>query len=95
MEHHTGLVLPLHRFDDPWSAGPSYHDQGAFAAHVGGVGAYTFINDLLYLELTGYKTLGFSQQNALGTDPFAEPGQLGSIAPYWRIALEPHWAGIR
>jgi hypothetical protein len=65
--------------------------EGAFAAHVGGVGAYTFINDLLYLEFTGYKTLGFSQQNAIGTDPFGAPGQLGGIAPYWRVALEPHW----
>jgi hypothetical protein len=74
--------------------GPQGHNttiEGAFAAHVGGVGAYTFINDLLYLELTGYKTLGFSQQNALGTDPFGEPGPLGNVAPYWRIALEPHW----
>ncbi|MGZ5876476.1 MAG: cytochrome C [Bradyrhizobium sp.] len=65
--------------------------EGAFAAHVGGVGAYTFINDLLYLELTGYQTLGFSQQNALGTDPFGAPGLFGSVAPYWRVALEPHW----
>jgi hypothetical protein len=65
--------------------------EGAFAAHVGGVGVYTFINDLLYLEVTGYKTLNFSQQNALGTDPFAAPGLLGGIAPYWRAAIEPHW----
>jgi hypothetical protein len=65
--------------------------EGAFAAHVGGVGAYTFINDLLYLEVTGYKTLSFSQQNALGTDPFAAPGLLGGVTPYWRAALEPHW----
>jgi hypothetical protein len=65
--------------------------EGAFAAHVGGVGAYTFINDLLYLEVTGYKTLSFSQQNALGTDPFGAPGLLGGIAPYWRAAIEPHW----
>lgn len=65
--------------------------EGAFAAHVGGVGAYTFINDLLYLEVTGYKTLSFSQQNAVGTDPFAAPGLLGGVAPYWRAALEPHW----
>jgi len=65
--------------------------EGAFAGHVGGVGAYTLINDLLYLELTGYKTLGFSQQNALGTDPFGAPGLLGGVAPYWRVALEPHW----
>jgi hypothetical protein len=65
--------------------------EGAFAAHVGGVGAYTFINDLLYLELTGYKTLGFNAQNSLGSDPFDAPGQFGSVAPYWRVALEPHW----
>ena len=64
--------------------------EGALAAHVGGVGAYAMINDLLYLEVTGYKTLGFSAQNTLGTDPFGV-GQLGSIAPYWRVALEPHW----
>ena len=74
--------------------GPQGHPttiEGAFAAHVGGVGVYTFINDLLYLELTGYKTLGFSQQNAIGTDPFGAPGQLGGVSPYWRIALEPSW----
>src|SRR6202047_2197278 len=65
--------------------------EGAFAAHVGGVAAYTFINDLLYLEFTGYKSIGFSQQNAIGTDPFGAPGQLGGIAPYWRVAIEPHW----
>lgn len=65
--------------------------EGAFAAHVAGVGAYAMINDLLYLEFTGYKTLGFSTQNNLGTDPFGAPGQLGGVAPYWRVALEPHW----
>ena len=65
--------------------------EGAFAAHVGGVGAYTMINDLLYLEVTGYKTLPFSAQNALGTDPFGAPGLLGNASPYWRVALEPHW----
>jgi hypothetical protein len=65
--------------------------EGAFAARVGGVGAYTSINDLLYLELTAYKTLGFSQQNSLGINPFDGPGLFGSVAPYWRVALEPHW----
>jgi hypothetical protein len=65
--------------------------EGAFAAHVGGVGAYTMVNDLLYLEVTGYKTLPFSAQNALGTDPFGAPGLLGNVSPYWRVAFEPHW----
>ena len=65
--------------------------EGAFAAHAGGVGAYTMINDLLYLEITGYKSIGFHALNALGANPFDTPGQLGGVAPYWRVALEPHW----
>jgi len=65
--------------------------EGAFAAHVGGVGAYTFINDMLYLELSGYKTLNFKQQNSLGVDPFGAPGLIDGFAPYWRVAFEPHW----
>ena len=65
--------------------------EGAFAAHVGGVGAYTMINDMLYLELTGYQTLQFDQQNSLGLNPFGTPGLFNGVAPYWRVAFEPHW----
>ena len=65
--------------------------EGAFAAHVGGVGAYTFINDMLYLEASAYRTLGFRQQNAVGVDPFGAPGLLDGSAPYWRVAFEPQW----
>ncbi len=74
------------------STGPSAGTmlEGAFAARVGGVGAYSMLNDLLYLEATVYRTLNFSQQNALGTDPVGSPG-LFNYAPYWRVALEPHW----
>ncbi|WP_434887428.1 cytochrome C [Bradyrhizobium oligotrophicum] len=71
--------------------GASTMIEGAFAARVGGVGAYTSITDLLYLEFTAYKTLGFSQQNSLGMNPFDGPGLFGGVAPYWRVALEPHW----
>ena len=65
--------------------------EGAFAAHVGGVGAYAFINDMLYLEASAYRTLSFNQQNSLGVDPFGAPGLLDGFAPYWRAAFEPHW----
>jgi hypothetical protein len=65
--------------------------EGAFAAHVGGVGGYAYINDMLYLEATFYRTLDFRAQNALGTDPFGAPGLIDGVAPYWRVALEPHW----
>jgi len=65
--------------------------DGTFAAHVGSVGAYAFINDILYLEATAYRTLDFHTQNSLGVDPFSAPGLFDGVAPYWRIALEPHW----
>jgi hypothetical protein len=65
--------------------------EGAFAAHVGGAGVYAYINDLLYLEATFYRTLDFGAQNALGVDPYDAPGLIDRVAPYWRAALEPHW----
>ena len=65
--------------------------DGTFAAHVVGVGGYAFINNLLYLELSGYRTIDFSAQAKLGADPFGAPGMFDGVAPYWRIAFEPHW----
>jgi hypothetical protein len=65
--------------------------DGAFAAHVVGVGAYAWINDLVYLEVTGYKTLDFRTQNNLGANPFNAPGLISGAAPYFRIAVEPQW----
>jgi hypothetical protein len=65
--------------------------DGTFAAHVGGVGAYAWINNLVYLELSGYRTLNHDAQAKLGTDPFGAPGLFDGIAPYWRVAVEPHW----
>jgi hypothetical protein len=70
--------------------GPTTIIDGAFAAHVGSVGAYAFVNDLLYLEASVYRTLDPRAQNSLGTDPFGAPG-LFDVAPYWRAAFEPHW----
>jgi len=65
--------------------------EGALAGHVAGAGGYLFINDFLYLELSGYKTLNYDAQTKLGADPFGAPGMIDGIAPYWRIAAEPHW----
>ena len=63
--------------------------DGTFAAGVAGAGAYAFINDLLYVELTGYRTVNFDTLNKLGQDPFGFPGTIDGIAPYWRVAVEP------
>lgn len=64
--------------------------DGTYAAAVGGVGAYAFIDNLLYLELAGYRTLGFKTLPKLGVDPFSV-SPIQDVAPYWRAALEPHW----
>lgn len=65
--------------------------DGAFAAHVGSVGGYAWINNLVYLELSGYRTFGHDTQAKLMTDPFGAPGLFEGVAPYWRVAIEPHW----
>ena len=65
--------------------------DGGFAAHVVGAGAYVWINDLVYLEGTGYKTLDFRTQNDLGVNPFGAPGLIDGATPYFRAAVEPHW----
>ena len=65
--------------------------DGTFAAHVGGAGAYAWINNLVYLELSGYRTLNHDAQAKLGADPFGAPGLFDGIAPYWRVAVEPNW----
>jgi hypothetical protein len=75
------------------NSGPSAKTviEGGFSAHVVGVGAYAYLNDLLYLEAAAYRTLDFAAQNALGVDPFGAAGLIDAAAPYWRAALEPHW----
>jgi hypothetical protein len=65
--------------------------DGALAGHVGGAGAYAFINNLVYVELSAYRTLNHDAQTKLGVDPFDSPGISDGVAPYWRIAVEPHW----
>src|SRR6202158_4863180 len=65
--------------------------EGAFAAHVGGVGAYTMLNDMLFLEFTGYQTLRFEHQNSLGLDPFGSPGLFSGAAPCLRGVLAAAW----
>ncbi len=69
--------------------GPTTIIDGTFAAHVGSVGAYADINNLLYVEGSVYRTLSAGVQNDLGTDPFNAPGMFDA-APYWRVAFEPH-----
>jgi hypothetical protein len=72
------------------ASGPAPIIDGGFAGSVGSVGGYVYINDLIYLETSVYRTLPPSAQNALGVDPTGTAG-LFNAAPYWRAAFEPHW----
>src|SRR5262249_50651295 len=56
-------------------------DGGLGPGHVGSVGAYAYINDLIYLEASVYRTLSPGAQNVLGVDPFGAPGLLDA-SPY-------------
>jgi hypothetical protein len=74
--------------------GPSsggYTLLDGLAQLAGGAGAYVFIDNLVYLELTAYLTLDFKTLPKLGANPFDLPGLSSGVAPYWRAAVEPHW----
>ncbi len=61
--------------------------EGAFATQVGGLTAYTMIDDLLYLEGGAYRELPHRLQSQLGVGPSGETTIKG-FSPYWRAALQ-------
>jgi hypothetical protein len=71
--------------------GPPGTQIDALAQSVGGVGAYLWWNDMLYIEENNY--FGFSRGTleAFGMQPGPTPNQQQGVNPYWRVALEPHW----
>jgi hypothetical protein len=89
-EHIGAFAQVTHNAPPPGGSTPGTKVliDATFAAHLGGVGGYVFVNDMLYLEATGYSTLNFREQNSLGTDPFSAPGLFDGA----RAAFESHWA---
>jgi len=71
----------------PASAASTLFGQDWIATNVAGIGAYAFINQLVYLEFTGYRT---AHQ---GTDiPDSSTDHvIDTFAPYWRAALSKDW----
>ncbi len=74
--------------------------DGTFAQLVAGAGGYAFIDNLVYLELTAYRQLSNKALPKLGEDPFGiglttsqtlPCCKAEGVAPYWRVAIEPHW----
>jgi hypothetical protein len=63
---------------------------GGLAGQVYGIGGYTLLNNLLYLEAGGYHHMDTGAQQALGVfDPEADT--VDDFAPYWRVALQHSW----
>ncbi len=64
--------------------------DGALAQQVGGIGAYVFWNDLIYVEGSIYRTTrrGITRPLGAGTEVDMV---VDDAAPYWRVALQHHW----
>lgn len=64
--------------------------DGGLAQQIAGLGGYARWNNLVYAEITGYRTLPRDGQTALGVSPEGED-QIDGYAPYWRVALQTTW----
>ena len=59
----------------------------SFAGQVVGGGVYTWWHDMVYAEVTSYRSLSQSVQQALGEG--TGNTLIDGVAPYWRIAIAP------
>lgn len=65
--------------------------DGQLSERVGGVGAYTLWNDLLYGEVDAYKGLNSSALRAIGQVPIDEGARTTAFMPYVRVAVIRDW----
>ncbi|MGH7040059.1 MAG: hypothetical protein ACREE1_18210, partial [Stellaceae bacterium] len=70
----------------PTPAAATFIEQ-TFAQRVAGAGAYGFLDDSLYFELSGYHSLAKGTEQVLGVETASE-SPIAGVAPYWRVALE-------
>jgi hypothetical protein len=71
----------------PAFAPPGTLIEGSLGQKVVGTGAYTFWNDMLYLEVSAYQNLSTQALRALGEAGINDIS-IGGAAPYWRAAFE-------
>ena len=64
--------------------------DGGLAQQVGGIGAYTLWNDLIYLEAAVYRTTSNGITEFLGAGTPTDTVVDGAV-PYWRVALQKQW----
>ena len=64
--------------------------EDGYTATVGGVGPYIFWNDMLYAAVIAYKGFSVPALQAMNVGN-STTDAVTNVAPYWRVALEPHW----
>ena len=69
---------------------PQTRIEQEYVTSVAGAGVYTFWDDMVYAAVLAYKGLPYSAQHALNDTAF-DGSAMTNLAPYWRLAIEPHW----
>ena len=64
---------------------------GTWGARVGGVGAYVWLNNMFYAEISSYGSLDPRSLTTMGQDPTDGTPRFSGGAPYWRLAVEKTW----
>ena len=75
----------------PAFAPPLTHLESGYGQLVGGAGPYIFWNDMLYATVIGYKGFGVDELRVFNYPHASSADAITNVAPYWRVALEPHW----
>ncbi len=65
--------------------------EGTFAQRAYGAGAYVWVNNMFYAELSGYRAQEWNMQQATGFNPTDGLPRIDGVAPYWRLAVEKIW----
>ncbi len=71
--------------------GVSTQIDGGLSQAVAGAGAYGYFNDLVYLQLSGYRSINPDTLGRLGAAQSSGSPYIDGLAPYWRAAITPHW----
>lgn len=84
---------PAWRFPSATSAAAINPAKSAIIENLGmqvaGLGAYTLYNNLLFAELTLYRS---AQQGAANPADSTSTMAIKGVAPYWRLALQHQWS---
>jgi hypothetical protein len=84
-------VYPWVPVDIAAGAPPGTMIEGLFAQRAYGAGAYVWVNNMFYAELSAYRAFDWNMQQATGFNPTDGLPRIDGAAPYWRVAVEKTW----